>query len=69
MEPRGSRFFDPIYDSKSIRNRSAIKYTGKETYFRNVYLFINCAKDLATVKDTSIVYKNLQISLRSTILE
>ena len=62
-------FFDPIYNRKSIKTRAIIKYTGKETYFRNIYLFTERTKDLATVKDTTTIRKNLQISLRGTILE
>lgn len=36
-------FFDPNYDNKSISNGSALEHTGKETYFRDVYLFIERA--------------------------
>ena len=62
-------FFDPNYDSKSISTGSSIEHAGKETYFRDVHLFIERAKDLAVVKNPTVIRENLWMSLRGTALE
>ena len=62
-------FFDPMYDGKSVSNGSAIEHAGKETYFRDVHLFIERAKDLAIVKGANLIRENLWMSLRGTALE
>ena len=61
-------FFDPLYDGKSASNSEAITHTGKDTYFRDVHLFIERAKDLATVKGAELVRDNLWTCLRGTAL-
>ena len=38
--PGDLSFFDQMYDNKSVNTGSAIEHTGKNMYFRNVYLFI-----------------------------
>ena len=62
-------FFDPFYDGKSINTRLGIEHTGKETYFRNITVFINRIKDVARVKGTELLQNNLQIYLRGEALE
>ena len=73
---RGSRwnaadlgFFDPLYDGKSVSTGAGIEHAGKDTYFRDVHLFIERAKQLAVVKDAREVRNNLWMSLRGTALE
>ncbi|KAL8636664.1 MAG: hypothetical protein Q9228_005964, partial [Teloschistes exilis] len=39
-------FFDPNYDGKSASTASPIEHAGKDTFFRDVHLFIERAKDL-----------------------
>lgn len=58
-----------MYDGKSTSNGSALEHTGKETYFRDVHLFIERARDLAVVKGAALVRENLWMSLRGTALE
>ena len=38
---------------------SSIKYTLKETYFRDVYLFLKYTCDIASIKDNKLVRLNL----------
>lgn len=61
-------FFDPNYDSKSTSMGSPIEHAGKETYFRDIHLFVERAKDLAVIKG-SMVRENLWTCLRGTALE
>lgn len=62
-------FFDPNYDGKSVSTGSPIEHTGKETYFRDVHLFVERANDLAATKGAALVRENLWMSLRGTALE
>lgn len=61
-------FFDPNYDNKSVSTGSPIEHTGKETYFRDVHLFVERARDLVVIKG-NMVRENLWMSLRGTALE
>ena len=67
--PSDLGFFDPMYESKSVNTGSPLEHTGKETYFRDVHLFIERAKDLAVTKGDALVRDNLWMSLRGTALE
>ena len=62
-------FFDPMYDGKSVSTGAGIEHAGKDTYFRDVHLFIERAKQFAITKDASQVRSNLWMSLRGTALE
>ena len=42
-------YFDPNYNSKTIAAEKSIEHIGKDTIFRDVYLFIKRAKDIAAV--------------------
>ena len=48
-------FFDLFYDSKSIDTAPAIEYTGKSTFFRDIYIFIDRVKDIARIKGEELV--------------
>ena len=61
--------FDPLYDGKSISSGPGIEHAGKDTYFRDVHLFNEPAKQFAVVKDPREVKNNLWMSLRGTALE
>ena len=52
-------FFNLFYDSKSVDTALAIEYTGKSTFFRDIYIFINRVKDIAYTKGEELVYQNL----------
>ena len=61
-------FFDLFYDGKSVYTSSTIDLSSNKTYFWDIYLFIECAKDLATVKG-AVVRQNLQIYLYREVIE
>ena len=49
-----------MYEDKFIAFKaSPIKYTSKETYFRDVYLFLEYARDITSIKDNELVRINL----------
>lgn len=56
-------FFDPNYDNKTITLGEAMEHAGKDTIFRDVYLFIERAKDIAAVWGDKIVRQNISTSL------
>lgn len=60
FNPGDIGFFDPFYDNKSIDTGSRIEYTGKETFFRDIIIFINRNKDISRTKGTELVRSNLQ---------
>ena len=62
-------FFDPQYDGKTVYSETApIEHTGKNTYFRDVHLFLNHAKQFVSIKKAEVVCENLWLSLRGTAL-
>ena len=48
-----------MYNGKFIRNEMVIEHIGKETYFRDVHLFVEQVRDLALIKDIGIIRENL----------
>ena len=63
-------FFDFYYDDKSLASEaSLIVNTDKNTYFRNVHLFIVRAKKMTLTRDEQLVKNNLWLSLRDTALK
>ena len=44
-----------MYNDKFVRNETAIEHIEKETYFRDVYLFIERARDIAAIKNIEII--------------
>ena len=46
-----------------------MKYTSKDTYFRNVTIFIDRIRDVARVKGAELLRNNLQICLRGDTLK
>ena len=62
-------FFDPFYDGKSSDTAPGMEHAGKDTYFRDVTVFIDRIKDVARVKGPELVRNNLQICLRGEALE
>ena len=63
-------FFDPMYDGKSVSSGApALEHTGKDTYFRNVHLFIERADEHVSLKGEEVVKNNLWTCLRGTALE
>lgn len=62
-------FFDPFYDGKSSDTGAGMEHAGKDTYFRDVTMFIDRIKDVARVKGAELLRNNLQICLRGEALE
>ena len=56
-------FFDSFYDGKSNDIGAGMEHAGKETYFRNVFVFIDRIKDVVRVKGAKLLRNNLQICL------
>lgn len=67
--PADLGFFDPNYDGKSISTGPPMEHTGKDTYFRDVHLFIERAKEFAFTKGGDVTRTNLWLSLRGSALE
>jgi hypothetical protein len=75
MKPRPERwvtadlgFFDPAYDEKTLTTAEPMQHAGKDTYFRDVHLFIDRAKDIAVTKGAETVRNNLYTCLRDTAM-
>ena len=63
------RFFDSMYDNKSINTEQVMKHVEKNIYFRDVHLFIDRAKNMTVIHDEQFVRENLFICLRETTLQ
>ena len=61
-------FFDPNYDDKTVHTGAPIEYAGKDTFFRDIHLFIDRAKQFVPTKTGEVVRENLWLSLRGTAL-
>ena len=63
-------FFDSYYDDKSLASETnSIVNTDKDTYFRDVHLFIVRAKEMTLTRDEQLVKNNLWFSLKNTALK
>ena len=62
-------FFDPNYDEKSISTGNAIEHDGTKTYFRDVHLFVQRAKEMVITKGAAVVRNNLWMCLQGEALE
>lgn len=58
-----------MYNNLSATTGASIKYSGKNTYIRDANFFIKRIKDITIVKGIDITKMNLNIYLRSVILE
>jgi hypothetical protein len=58
-----------MYDNKSTFTEEFIEHVDKNTYFRNVHLFLKRVKDVIRVKDVNQVRENLFICLRRLTLQ
>ena len=62
-------FFDSMYDNKSINIKQIMKHTSKNTYFRNIHLFLDRVKNITIIHDDQFIRENLFICLRDTVLQ
>ena len=60
-------FFDFFYDDKSIDIDDVMKHINKNTYFRDVHLFIERARNVITIKNVDLIRENLWTCFRNTI--
>ena len=44
-----------MYNDKFVKNETIIEHIEKETYFRDVYLFVKRIRDLALIKNIEII--------------
>ena len=61
-------YFDSHLDDKAYDAREVV-LVGKDVYYHNVVLFIQCIQNLVTFKGTTLVKNNIAISLRGSALE
>ena len=63
-------FFDSYYDDKSLASEaSSIVNIDKDTYFRDVHLFIVLAKKMTFTRDEQLVRNNLWLNLKNIALK
>ena len=68
--PSDVGFFHPMYDDKSVDSGApAMEHTSKETYFRDVHLFLERARDTASIKGYELVRTNLWTCFKGPALE
>ena len=63
------KFFDSMYDNKSINIDQVMKHTEKDIYFRKIHLFLNRVKDMTIIHDDQFIRENLFICLKSAALQ
>lgn len=61
-------FFDPNYDDKTVHTAPAIEHAGKDTFFRDIHLFIDRATQLSATQSFKLVRDNLWLSLRGSAI-
>lgn len=61
-------YFDPQLDEKA-HGPSNVVFAGKNVYYRNIVLFVQCIQNLITFKGTALVRNNIFTSLRGFALE
>jgi hypothetical protein len=62
------KFFDSTYDEKFTTIDDTMQLVDKNTYFRNVHLFIDRVKNIIVIKTIDVIRNNLYICLRDTIM-
>jgi hypothetical protein len=61
-------FFDPNYDGKSAVTEKTVIHSRKDTYYRDVHVFVERVKEMTIVLEAKKVRKNLPSCLRGTAL-
>lgn len=62
-------FFDPTYKGKTVQTGPDMEHTNRETYFRDVHMFIQRAKDFMPAKGEVVIRENLFTCLRGIALQ
>ena len=63
------KFFDFHYDEKIVATASAIEHAEKNTYFRNIHVFIERVKDIIIVKNFELIWNNFYTCFRRIALK
>lgn len=61
-------FFDPHFNGKLIDIAEAIKYLGKDTYYYNIFVFLDRIKDYAKTRSPKLVHQNFSSCFREIAL-
>ena len=48
-----------MYNDKFVKNETTIEHIGKETYFRDVHLFVERVRDLVLIKNVEMIREDL----------
>lgn len=62
------KYFDFNFENKSTVTENVIAHSEKNTYYKNVHIFVEKIKKMTIVLDVEIVRQNLSSCLRGTIL-
>ncbi len=62
------KFFDSAYDDKVLTTADSMQHIDKNTYFKNVHLFIDRIKDIVVIKDVDTMRNNLYSCLRDIVM-
>ena len=60
-------FFDSNFENKSAITDELLIHSNKDTYYKNVHVFVKRVKEMTIVLKTNVVKKNLSSCLRDTI--
>ena len=61
-------FFDPYFDGKSASTGPPVDNSGKDHIFRDVHVFLNQARSVASIKGWELIRSNLPLCLRGQAL-
>ena len=62
-------FFDSHYDEKITTIIFIVKYVDKDTYFKNMHIFLKRVRNIIIIKKIEIIKFNLYIYFRETTLK
>ena len=61
--------FNFLYDNKSIAIDDSIELVDKNTYIRDVHLFIDRVEDITRIRDFELMRNNLYIYFREIVMQ
>ena len=61
--------FDLLYDNKSIAIDDSIELADKNTYIRDVYLFIDRVEDMTRIRNSKLVRNNLYTYFKEIVMQ
>ena len=69
FNPAEIDLFDPLYDGKSVATDGPLELAGKDTYIRDVHLFIDRVENMARIRDPELVRNNLYACFRGIAMQ